>query len=101
MKDLAEGEPARCPLCERPNEHPTDHHLVPKSKGGKVTETLCADCHRAIHAVFTNAELEKTYHTAEALLSHPTFAKTVAFLRKQDPRRRYKTVRTRERRRKK
>jgi 5-methylcytosine-specific restriction endonuclease McrA len=75
-----------CPLCERPNYHPTDHHIVPKSRGGKVTETICRDCHRSIHAFFTNRELETTYSTVEALLGHPDFAKTVAYIAKQDGR---------------
>ncbi|AKT38449.1 uncharacterized protein CMC5_025950 [Chondromyces crocatus] len=78
-------QPEPCPLCQRPNHHPSDHHLVPKSRGGRVTETLCADCHRGIHATFTNKELESTYNTAEALLSHEGFRKMVEFIAKQDP----------------
>lgn len=74
-----------CPLCERPNFHPSDHHLVPKSRGGKVTATLCRDCHLAIHATFTNKELEKSYHTREALLAHDGFRKMVDFIARQDP----------------
>jgi hypothetical protein len=96
---LVEPEPDLCPLCERPNYFPSDHHLIPKSRGGRVTKTICADCHRAIHATFSNKELEKTYHTVEALLAHPDFAKVIAFLRRQDPRRRFKTIRTKERQR--
>jgi hypothetical protein len=77
--------PEPCPLCQRPNYHPSDHHLVPKSRGGRVTETICRDCHRGIHAIFTNKELERTYHTAEALLGHEEFRKMVAFIARQDP----------------
>ena len=74
-----------CPLCERPNFHPSDHHLIPKSRGGKLTATLCQDCHRAIHATFTNKELEASYHTREALLGHEAFGKMVRFIARQDP----------------
>ena len=74
-----------CPLCERPNFHPSDHHLIPKSRGGKVTATLCQDCHRAIHATFTNKELQAVYHTREALLGHEGFRKMVRFIARQDP----------------
>jgi hypothetical protein len=74
-----------CPLCERQNFHPSDHHLVPKSRGGKITAKLCRDCHRAIHATFTNKELERTYHTREALLEHEGFRRMVAFIARQDP----------------
>jgi hypothetical protein len=74
-----------CPLCERPNYHPSDHHLVPKSRGGKVTATLCRDCHVAIHATFTNKELEARYHTPEALLEHDGLRAMVRFIARQDP----------------
>ena len=79
------SSPDPCPLCRRPNFHPTDHHLVPKSRGGKVTKTLCRDCHKAIHATFSNKELERDYFTEEALLGHEGFRRMVAFIAKQDP----------------
>jgi hypothetical protein len=74
-----------CPLCERPNYHPSDHHLVPKSRGGKVTATLCRDCHQAIHATFTNKELEASYNTPEALLAHDALRAMIGFIARQDP----------------
>ena len=85
MKRLKEraDEPPACPLCERPNLHPSDHHLVPKSRGGRVTETICRDCHSAIHATFTNKELEREYSTIEALMAHEEFAAIIKFIGKQ------------------
>jgi hypothetical protein len=50
-----------------------------------VTETICRDCHHAIHATFSNKELERTYNTAEALLAHEGFRRMVEFITKQDP----------------
>lgn len=88
--------PDPCPICLRPNHHPSDHHLIPKSRKGKVTETICADCHRAIHAIFTNKELEREYSTVEALLAHEGFVKVVRFIAKQDPGGRVRTARTRD-----
>lgn len=82
LKALAEL-PAACPLCRRPNQNPSDHHLVPKSRGGKVTETICRDCHTAIHATFTNKELEREYASIDALLGHAGFAKMIAHIAKQ------------------
>ena len=82
LKEQAE-EPAACPLCERPNRNPSDHHLVPKSRGGRVTKTICRDCHSAIHATFTNKELEREYSTIEALMAHPEFAAVIKFIAKQ------------------
>ena len=96
---LPPPEPDPCPLCERPNYFPSNHHLIPKSRGGRVTKTICADCHGAVHATFSNKELEKASRTADALLAHPTFSGQVGFLRKQDPRRRYRMVRTKKRQR--
>ncbi len=85
MKQLKEqaAEPPACPLCERPNRSPSDHHLVPKSRGGKVTETLCRDCHTAIHATFTNKELEREYSTIEALMAHEELRALIRFIAKQ------------------
>ena len=98
IKELREQAmlPACCPVCGRPNYKPSDHHLVPRSRGGKVTKTLCQDCHTAIHATFTNKELEEGFASIDALLAHGPFAKTIAFIAKQDGR--VKTRATRARR---
>jgi hypothetical protein len=77
--------PGPCPLCGRPNHNPTDHHLVPKSRGGKDTLTICRDCHHAAHILFSNRELERQYSSVEALRTHPEMAKMISFIRKQDP----------------
>lgn len=79
--------PDPCPICGRPNFYPSDHHMIPKSQGGRTTKTICRDCHKACHSLFTNKQLAAQYHTAEALLAHEGFAKMVSFLRHQDPRR--------------
>lgn len=89
-------EPDPCPLCTRPNYYPSDHHLVPKSRGGRGTKTICRDCHKAIHSLFTNKQLEREYHTVDALLAHEGFSKMMVFLRKQDPRRKTTIVRSRD-----
>jgi hypothetical protein len=97
MKELKEqaSAPPPCPLCERPNREPSDHHLVPRARGGKVTRTICQDCHSAIHATFTNKELERQYATVEALLAHEGFARIVHYIAKQDGRVRTRARRTR------
>lgn len=92
IAELRERSFDPCPLCGRPNDDPTEHHLVPKSRGGKITKTLCRDCHKAIHAVFTNVELETTYNTVESLMSHPELAKMIGFIRKQHGRVRVRTT---------
>ncbi len=81
-----------CPLCDRPNLRPSDHHLIPRSRGGSSTETICRDCHNAIHAQFSNKELEKEYNSVDALLANERFARTVKFISKQDPGGKVRTV---------
>ena len=78
-------EPDPCPLCSRPNLNPTDHHLVPKSRGGKTTLTICRDCHKSAHLLFSNKELERQYSTVESLLNHPDMARMIRYTQKQDP----------------
>ena len=48
-----------CQLCDRQVPEITEHHLIPKEKGGKNYETamLCKMCHNQIHALYTNKEL--------------------------------------------
>jgi 5-methylcytosine-specific restriction endonuclease McrA len=97
IKDLVMGPPLLCPICERPNYHPSDHHMVPRSRGGKSTETICADCHKSIHACFTNKELEETFHTVEALLTNEMFSGMIRFISKQDPGGRVTTRKSKDR----
>jgi len=96
LADLKNRPPDPCPLCGRPNYRPSDHHLVPKSRGGKVTETICRDCHDAIHATFDNKQLEKEYATVDALMAHEGLAKMIRFIAKQDGRVRVRATKTRK-----
>lgn len=79
--------PVICPLCDReiPPDQRDEHHLVPKSRGGRVTATLHRICHRQIHALFSESELEQHYASAEALLAHPDMRKFVDWVRKKPP----------------
>lgn len=72
-----------CPLCMRPipESEQDAHHLVPKSKGGRETRLLHRICHRQIHALFSETELARQYHTAEALLAHPEVDKFVRWVK--------------------
>lgn len=82
-----------CPLCDRSDVPFSDHHLIPKTRGGlhKGTVTVCVDCHTAIHAQFNNKELERQYNCVESLLTNILFVKTIKFISKQKPGRRIKT----------
>lgn len=42
-------------------------------------------CHRTIHALLTNKELERGYHKATALRAHPEVGKFVLWVSNKDP----------------
>jgi len=82
----AKNETPACPLCGRPVEDPSflsDHHLVPRSRGGRTTETICLDCHKQIHAMYSNKQLKDELNSVEALLADPQFDKFVAWIAKR------------------
>lgn len=80
-------EEAICPLCGRPipDAQRDEHHLVPKSRGGRLTQTLHRICHRQIHALFSEAELERDYPTVERLREHPEIERFVTWVSKKPP----------------
>ena len=71
-----------CPICDRPipDSQKDAHHLIPKSKGGKITEYLHRICHKQIHALFTETELANQYHHAEILKEHAEMKKFIAWI---------------------
>ena len=71
-----------CPICDRPipDSQKDAHHLIPKSKGGRVTEYLHRICHKQIHALFTETELANQYHHAEILREHPEMRKFIQWV---------------------
>jgi hypothetical protein len=77
-----------CPLCDRPmipGPSLDQHHPVPKSRGGRETMTMHKTCHRAIHAMLTERELEEEFTDFAMLRAHPTLAQFVAWVRKRPP----------------
>lgn len=79
-----------CPLCKREfglKEYTSKHHLIPKSKGGKYTDTvvLHSICHRKIHSVFTENELNKHYNTIERIAAQEDMAKFIKWVAKKHP----------------
>ena len=91
-----------CPLCGRPlvpGPSVDDHHLVPRSKGGRETVTLHRICHSKIHSLFTDQELRDRYDTLDKLRVHPEVAKFIRFVRKKDPEYRGRNTPSRRKRR--
>jgi 5-methylcytosine-specific restriction endonuclease McrA len=87
MQRPPEEVPAElCPLCGRPlGERTQDHHLVPKSRGGRETVTLHPICHQAIHANVSNSDLERKYPTIEALQAREDVARFLEWVADKDP----------------
>ncbi|OYY58612.1 MAG: hypothetical protein B7Y05_11260 [Polynucleobacter sp. 24-46-87] len=72
-----------CPLCDRviPNSQRDEHHLIPKSHGGRQTAALHRICHRQIHAILTEIELARQYNTIEQLKLHADLASFIEWVR--------------------
>lgn len=73
-----------CELCNRNVSFITNHHLIPKQKGGKDYKTikLCTTCHKQIHALFSNAELATLYNSIDALKRNDRIIKFLKFVQK-------------------
>ena len=80
--------PEVCPLCGRELAEPYNrHHLLPISKGGKNTPTVLLHkiCHDKIHAVLTETELKRHYHTMERLQQQEDIAKFINWVQHKEP----------------
>lgn len=83
-------DPLLCPLCGRPipaSARQSDHHLVPRLKGGKrgPVVRLHQDCHNVIHAALTEAELARSYSDIAALKTHPKIFRFIAWIATKPP----------------
>lgn len=79
-----------CPLCLRPipeGAPQSQHHLIPRAKGGKGSETVLLHhiCHKEIHAAFSETELARKYNTVTALRDQPRLATFIAWVAKRPP----------------
>lgn len=83
-------DPPLCPLCRRPippGARASQHHLVPKLKGGArgPVVRLHQICHSAIHAALSEAELARAYADIDALRAHPRLARFIAWVEGRPP----------------
>lgn len=82
-----------CALCGRDVESISNHHLIPRVRHNKRNRNrltreerlqqikICCPCHKQLHALFTEKELDYTYNTLETLLSHPDMQKFIAWIK--------------------
>ncbi len=78
----------KCPICKRdmiPGKSLDDHHLIPRTFKGKETVALHKICHRKLHSVLTEREMQHHYHTVERLLEHEEIKKFIKWVKKKDP----------------
>ena len=81
-----------CGMCGR-EEVPTRHHLNPRTRhhnkrtkrdfgrdAVKETVGLCRPCHKQIHALFSEKELEREWNSLDDLRAHPEVQKFVAWI---------------------
>lgn len=61
------------------------HHFVPKCKGGRLAELLHKVCHRKIHSIWTEKELEREFNDADKIKSHPEMQKFIEWVSKKSP----------------
>ena len=86
-------ESESCPICrhEYARAELTKHHLVPKSRRGNETVLICRNCHRQIHALYTEKELEREFGILETLLASEKLRPWIAWVRKRKPSGRLRT----------
>lgn len=63
----------------------SDHHVIPKSRGGKEKRLICVACHQKIHSLFTNKELEEGYNTIDSIREHIEMSKFIKWIAKRSP----------------
>ena len=61
------------------------HHLVPRSRGGRVSEPVHRICHRKIHSLWSETELARGLASWEALRAAPELAAFLAWVRRRPP----------------
>jgi hypothetical protein len=79
--------PIACPICwhDYGRDEMTRHHLVPKSRKGREIVLLCRPCHKQIHAVFSEKQLERDYGSLERLLAAAQMQSWIRWIRKRKP----------------
>ena len=73
-----------CELCNREVPFITEHHLIPKERGGKHYDTakFCKMCHTQIHALYSNRELAARLFSIKRLQSDDGIKKYLNFIKK-------------------
>lgn len=93
------GRSGTCELCERKDIEVTRHHLIPRTRhrnkrNKKVfareevvsrLADLCRPCHKFIHTLLTEKQMEAEYNTVPDLAAHPEIRKFIDWIRTKPP----------------
>lgn len=60
-----------------------NHHLTPRSKGGKDTALCCENCENFIHSTWSHNELRDMYNNVETIVQNEKFQKFLKWRLKQ------------------
>ena len=85
----------QCELCGRMVHEVTKHHLIPRTRHSNkknkkdfsredVVSRLalfCRPCHKQIHAVLTEKQMERDYNTIEALQAQEEIARFINWIK--------------------
>lgn len=78
-----------CPICDRAMYDDAKsinrHHFLPKSKGGKEQEFLHKVCHDQIHALWSNAQLEREFSDPQVIKKSGLMVGFLNWIKKKDP----------------
>ena len=81
---MLDADNTPCWLCNRPLGRRAEyHHPVPKSRGGRETVAVHPICHRTLHKIFSNKELEAM--GLSALREKPEIARFLAWIATKEP----------------
>lgn len=86
-----------CELCKREGvPKVTEHHLIPREEGGKDGEVawLCENCHKQIHALYSNKELAIRLNTLGSLENDDNITKYLKYIRKQPASKKVKVLKS-------
>ena len=88
-----------CELCESENLALTKHHTLPKEEGGTTEDVImiCSDCHRHIHALYSNKELAVRLSTLQDLKADEQLSRFIKFIRKQPSQKKVRIKKSNER----
>lgn len=84
-----------CVFCKR-EISTREHHIIPKSKGGRITVPTCEACESFIHRTFTHAELRDRYSTVESVQGDERYQRFLKWLLKQQATAVFRSVRKRQ-----